>query len=153
MAHGHDPYTTGPSALGWGPTLAAVDPSWRNEPSPYGPLATLAEHLSVMLGGGTALGAVILLRLFAIGSVIAIGVLAVRLAGPERSGTALALTILNPLMLMHVVGGVHFEGLMCALLLMLGIRFYLHHRASAAQVTSGRVNVAKRADAQKGSHP
>src|SRR5207342_3465591 len=44
VAHGHDPYTTGPAALGWGPTLAAVDPSWRSEPSPYGPLATLVEH-------------------------------------------------------------------------------------------------------------
>ncbi len=117
VAHGHDPYTSGPAALGWGPTLAAVDPSWRSEPSPYGPLATLVEHLSVVVGGGTALGAVIVLRLFAAASVVAIGVLAVRLAGADRSATALGLTVLNPLMLMHVIGGVHFEGLMCALLL------------------------------------
>jgi hypothetical protein len=117
VAHGHDPYTSGPSALGWGPTLAAVDPSWRSEPSPYGPLATLVEHLSVVLGGGTALGAVIVLRLFAAISVVAIGILAGVLAGPDRRSSALCLTVLNPLVLIYVVGGVHFEGVMCALLL------------------------------------
>jgi alpha-1,6-mannosyltransferase len=117
VAHGHDPYSTGPSALGWGPPLAAVDPSWRNEPSPYGPLATLIEHLSVVLGGGTALGALIVLRLLAAVSVVVIGMLAVRIAGPRGAATALGLTVLNPVMLMYVLGGVHFEGIMCALLL------------------------------------
>ncbi len=117
VAQGHDPYTSGPSALGWGPTLAAVDPSWRSEPSPYGPLATLIEHMAVVLGGGTALGAIIVLRLFAVVGVVATGVLVMRLAGPDRRSTALALTVLNPLTFMYVVSGAHFEGVMCALLL------------------------------------
>ncbi|MCU1658625.1 MAG: hypothetical protein JWO57_3281, partial [Pseudonocardiales bacterium] len=47
---------------------------------------------------------------------VAIGLLAADLAGPRRV-QALTLTVLNPLVLLHVVSGAHLDGVMCALLL------------------------------------
>jgi hypothetical protein len=116
VEHGQDPYTSTPSALGLGPALNAVNPIWRNQPSPYGPLASTLEHLSVVIGG-SPVGAILVLRAIAVISVVAIGILAVALAPVEKRELALALTVLNPLVLLHVIAAVHFEGIMCALLL------------------------------------
>jgi hypothetical protein len=116
VERGQDPYTSAPSALGLGVPLSAVDPIWRNQPSPYGPLASTLEHFSVV-AGGSPVGAILVLRVFAALSVVAIGLLAVALAPVEKREFALALTVLNPLVLLHVIAAVHFEGVMCALLL------------------------------------
>lgn len=116
VRRGFDPYQFGPSVLGDVPAAAAVDPSWRSVPSPYGPVATTVQHLAVAISGGSPLGAVVVLRALAVLSVVAIGLLAADLAGPRRL-QALALTVLNPLLLLHVVSASHLEGLMCALLL------------------------------------
>lgn len=119
---GLDPYASGVSALATVPTdaaariLAAVDPTWRSAPSPYGPLGTTVEHLAIAISGGSPLGAVIVLRALAVACVIAIGVLAMRLAGNRRS-QALTLIVLNPLVLLHLVSGAHLEAPMGALLL------------------------------------
>lgn len=113
---GLDPYSVGPSALGNVHAVAAVDPSWRSVPSPYGPLATTLQHLAVAISGGSPLGAAIVFRALGVASFIAIGVLAADLAGPRRV-QALTLTILNPLLLLHVISGAHLDGVMCALLL------------------------------------
>jgi len=116
VERGQDPYTSTPSALGLGVPLSAVDPIWRNQPSPYGPLASTLEHFSVVFGG-SPVGAILVLRAFAVLSVIAIGLLAVALAPQHKREFALTLTVLNPLVLLHVIAAVHFEGIMCALLL------------------------------------
>ncbi|MGI8695346.1 MAG: polyprenol phosphomannose-dependent alpha 1,6 mannosyltransferase MptB [Mycobacteriales bacterium] len=118
VLHGHSPYSSGPNVLGQSALLAAIDPRWRDTPSPYGPLATAVESVAARIGGGSELTAVIVLRLVAIGSVVAIGILAASLAAPHRPPTmALALTVANPLLLLQVVGAVHLDGLMCALIL------------------------------------
>lgn len=113
---GLDPYSAGPSALGNVHAVAAVDPSWRSVPSPYGPLATTVQHLAIAISGGSPLGAAIVFRALGVACFIAIGVLAADLAGPRRV-QALTLTLLNPLLLLHVVSGAHLEGVMVALLL------------------------------------
>jgi hypothetical protein len=116
LRDGLDPYTVGPSALGNVPALAAVDPYWRSVPSPYGPLAMTVQHLAIAISGGNPLGAVIVIRALGVACLIAIGVLAADLAGSRRV-QALTLTILNPLLLLHVVSGAHLDGVMIALLL------------------------------------
>jgi hypothetical protein len=113
---GLDPYSVGVSALGNAHAVAAVDPSWRGVPSSYGPLATTVQHLAVAISGGSPLGAVLVFRALGVACFIAIGVLAADLAGPRRV-QALTLTVLNPLLLLHVISGAHIEGVMCALLL------------------------------------
>jgi hypothetical protein len=116
VQHGFDPYQVGPSALGYVPSVAAVDPLWRSVPSPYGPVATQLEHFAAFVSGGSPLGAVVVLRVFAVFAVLAIGLLAAALAGEHRA-LALSLTVLNPLLLLQVVSAAHFEGAMCAFLL------------------------------------
>jgi hypothetical protein len=113
---GLDPYTMGPSSLGQVHAVAAVDPAWRSVPSPYGPLATTVQHLAIAISGGSPLGAAIVFRALGVLCFIAIGLLAAELAGTRRT-QALCLTILNPLLLLHVISGAHLEGVMCALLL------------------------------------
>lgn len=116
LRRGLDPYSLGPSALGDVPAMAAVDPTWRSVASPYGPLATTVQHLAIAISGGSPLGAAIVFRALGAACVIAIGVFAADLAGPRRV-QALILTILNPLVLLHVISGAHLEGVMVALIL------------------------------------
>ena len=110
---GQDPYTQGVVASG---VDGAVDPVWRQVHSPYGPVATVLEHLAVDVGR-TQLGAVIALRVVACLSVIAIGLLATALTRRWRQSLVLACTVLNPVVLLEVVSAVHFEGIVGALLL------------------------------------
>lgn len=116
LRNGFDPYSVGPSALGSVRAVAAVDPSWRSVASPYGPLATTVQHLAIAISGGSPLGAVFVFRALGVLCLVAIGVLAADLAGPRRV-QALTLTVLNPLVLLHVVSAAHLDGIMCALLL------------------------------------
>jgi hypothetical protein len=113
---GLDPYVHGPAALGSLRIVGAVDPTWRTAPSTSGPLGLLVQQLAVTVSGGSALGAVIALRVLTVAAVIAIGLLAADLAGPRRV-MALALTVLNPATLLLIVSGAHLEGLLVALLL------------------------------------
>jgi hypothetical protein len=116
LARGLDPYAAGPAALGGSDVVNAVDPVWRNAPSPYGPLTGLIQHASVALGG-SPVGAVIALRIVAMLSVVVIGLCAATLATDSMRTTALGLTVLNPLVLLQVVSAAHLEGAMCALLM------------------------------------
>jgi hypothetical protein len=114
---GIDPYEHGATALGSARLVGAIDPSWRSTPSTSGPLAGLLQHVAVTVSGGNALGAVLVLRAVTVLSVIAIGMLAAELAGPRHAVSALAMTVLNPALLLLVVATAHLEGLLGALLL------------------------------------
>src|SRR5579859_5806657 len=111
-----NPYRVGPSALGNIHAVAAVDPSWRSVPSPYGPLASTLQHLAIAISGGSPIGATIVFRLLGVACLAAIGVLAADIAGPRRV-QALTMTILNPLLILEVVSAAHLDGTMCVLLL------------------------------------
>ena len=117
VARGLNPYALGPAALSNGDVLNAVDPVWRNAPSPYGPLTGLIQHGAVALGG-SPVGAVVALRIVAVLSVVVIGLCAATLATDRMRATAVALTVLNPLVLLQVVSASHLEGAMCALLML-----------------------------------
>ncbi|MDQ2795670.1 MAG: hypothetical protein M3Y06_00650 [Actinomycetota bacterium] len=113
---GHDPYVRAPSSLHDVPIVAAIDPGSRGVPSSAGPLGSLLQHLSISVGNGSALSAVIILRVAGVLAAIVIGRLAVDMGG-SRGGEALAACALNPLVLLYVVSSPHLDGLMVAVAL------------------------------------
>lgn len=113
---GMDPYVVGPSATP-GPFADQVDPLWLYTPAPYGPLGLQIQHLVVTLTGEHAYLAAVAMRLPAL---LAVGLLAATLPRlAERFGVsrdhALWLGVLNPLVLMHFIGGAHNDAIMIAL--------------------------------------
>jgi alpha-1,6-mannosyltransferase len=118
VTRGINPYLHGPSALGNGPFLRLVDPLWRHAPAPYGPAW---EHLSgwiVQLAGHDPRASVIGFRLAAVAGVglMAWGVPALAASVGRDRSVALALGVLNPLVLLVLVGGAHNDALMLGLL-------------------------------------
>ncbi|MFJ5706057.1 polyprenol phosphomannose-dependent alpha 1,6 mannosyltransferase MptB [Streptomyces sp. NPDC093105] len=118
VLEGYDVYGAGPSVLGPGElgadAAASVGGNWTDTPAPYGPVFLLLAEAVVKLTGGAVVPAVLLLRLLAVAAV-ALLVWAVR--GFGKGDGALWLAVLNPLLLVHVVGGLHNDGLMAGLML------------------------------------
>lgn len=121
VAQGLDPYSAGPvEILGTENHLARSVPFiWAESPSPYGPVAlSIAAAISVLTQDSIVLGvlahrAVSLLGIF--GAAWAVAHLAKRCE--VRPATALWLGILNPLTLLHLVGGIHNEAILLGLVL------------------------------------
>jgi hypothetical protein len=117
-ASGLDPYTQGPAYLP-GPLLDAVSTTWWLTPAPYGPgFLAVAEEVSRLSGGGVLLG-VAVFRLLCVAAVVALAVLVRRLAQAVGTDPARAtwLAVLNPLVLLHLVSGLHNEALIVPLVL------------------------------------
>lgn len=117
-ARGWDVYAGGPSVL-HGPISAGVDWLWRDTPAPYGPVFVwLAAHV-LRMTGEHVFAAVVGMRVLAV-SGFALVVWAVRrlavAAGVSEAG-ALWLAVLNPLTLVHLVGGAHNDAVMLGLML------------------------------------
>lgn len=120
-AQGMDPYSAGPvDLLGVDNDLARSVPfEWSHSPAPYGPVAVgMAAAISKLTGDVIAAG-VIIHRLISVAGVFIAAWAVVRLA--RRCGVqpqaALWLGILNPLVYLHLVAGVHNEAIMMGLLL------------------------------------
>ncbi|HEX6228314.1 MAG TPA: glycosyltransferase 87 family protein [Solirubrobacterales bacterium] len=130
VLHGLDPYLHPPSAEPADPAFAEVE--WTETTSAYGPLFTLATYPLAWL---TVAGAVATLKAAAAASVVAMAALLARLAAwrgedPRRAAVFLAL---NPLVLVHVVGGAHNDG-PAMLLGMLGVAAVLAARGVAGGI-------------------
>lgn len=115
VAVGLDPYSGGPVLLGDGPLLDAVAPIWRATPAPYGPLSLAILHWTAALTGASHVPFVLLLRLLAVGSVIVGTLCALRLARPGAEAAVVVLIAANPVVVMHLIGGVHLDALLAAL--------------------------------------
>lgn len=116
VARGMDPYGTGPISVP-GPYADQVDNMWLYTAAPYGPLSLQVQHLIVLLTRDNAYVAAVAMRLPALLSVALIAYALPRLA--ERVGVsrqqAVWLGVLNPLVMMHLVGGMHGDAMMIAL--------------------------------------
>ncbi|MGV1048199.1 MAG: glycosyltransferase 87 family protein [Solirubrobacterales bacterium] len=128
VVHGLDPYVHPPDAAPSDPAFADV--TWTEATSAYGPLFTLATYPLAWLPVGLA---VALLKAVAALSVLALAALVARLAAwrgidPLRAAVFVAL---NPLVLVHVVGGAHNDGL-AMLLAMLAVAALLAGREAGA---------------------
>ena len=128
VVHGLDPYVHPPEAVPTDPVYADV--TWTAATSAYGPLFTLATYPLAWLPVGLAVAA---LKAVAALSVAALALLVARIASwrgvdPLR---AAAFVALNPLVLVHVVGGAHNDGL-TMLLAMAAVAALLADRAASA---------------------
>lgn len=113
---GMDPYATGPISVP-GPFADQVDPMWLFTPSPYGPLALQTQHLIVDATFGHAYLAAVAMRIPAIISMIVIARVLPDLAEKLGGSAAMAtwIGVLNPLVLIHLVGGAHNDAMAIAL--------------------------------------
>jgi alpha-1,6-mannosyltransferase len=128
VRHGLDPYVRGPAAAPADPAFRLV--AWPHTPSAYGPLFTLATYPLAWLPIWLA---VAVLKAVAAISVLGLAWVVARLAAwrgvdPAR---AAAFVALNPLVLVHVVGGAHNDGL-AMLLATLGVAALVVRRESSA---------------------
>ena len=128
VVHGLDPYVHAPEAVPSDPAFADV--TWTEATSAYGPLFTLLTYPLAWLPVGLA---VAVLKALAALSVLGLAALVARIAAwrgvdPLRAAALLAL---NPLVLVHLVGGAHNDGLMM-LLAMLAVAALLAGREASA---------------------
>ncbi|WP_028476750.1 polyprenol phosphomannose-dependent alpha 1,6 mannosyltransferase MptB [Nocardia sp. CNY236] len=127
-ARGSDPYVEGPVAgLGIDNVLTNNVPTiWRDTPAPYGPLFLWIGRGIAELTGENIIAGVWVHRILALGGVALIVWALPRLS--VRCGvapvSALWLGAANPLVLFHLVGGVHNDALMLGLMLA-GMEFCL----------------------------
>ncbi|HEY9439441.1 MAG TPA: polyprenol phosphomannose-dependent alpha 1,6 mannosyltransferase MptB, partial [Streptomyces sp.] len=148
VTEGLDVYSVGPSALdpsGPGADAAAsVGRNWTDTPAPYGPLFLMLARGAAALTGGTIVPAVLAMRVIALGALVLIVWALRRLArdhGVSESG-ALWLGALNPLLLIHVVGGMHNDGLMIGLMLA-GVLLAVRGRWVAGSALTGLAVMVK----------
>ncbi len=137
---GLDPYVLGPAdALGVDhPLVRGIPTIWRNTPAPYGPLfLSLGRPIDWIAGDDVVLG-VLLHRALAMAGLVMIVWALPRLA--RRVGVspvfALWLGAANPLVMFHLVSGVHNEALMIGLML-LGLELVLRGPATGPAMLAG----------------
>ena len=146
LRDGLDPYAVGPVGNP-NPLLDDVSPIWTITTAPYGPAFILvAKFVTILVGNNVVVGTM-LLRLCMLPGLALLVWATPRVArhlgadGP----TALWICVLNPLVLIHLMGGVHNEMLMVGLM-MAGIALTLQGR-HVAGVTLLTVAIAVKATA------
>ncbi|VDR40349.1 carotene biosynthesis associated membrane protein [Tsukamurella paurometabola] len=120
-ARGLDPYKIGPAAaLGIDHVFTRSVPNiWRDTPAPYGPLFLYLGRGITWLTGENVVAGVVLHRVLALAGVAMIVWALPRLA--RRCGVnevaALWLGAANPLVIFHLIAGIHNEALMLGMML------------------------------------
>lgn len=115
---GANPYLVGLASSG-GPFAPYVDPLWAGSGVAYPPLTLRLEELVVVATGAHPYGSIVAMRIPALLSVAAMLFLIPRIARllglPVRG--ALWLGLLNPLLVLHFIGGAHNDSPMVAMTL------------------------------------
>jgi hypothetical protein len=118
VSRGINPYVQGPSALGSNPYFRLVDPIWQHAHAPYGPAWERLAGGIVQITRHDVLATIVGFRLIALIGVglIAWGVPALARSVGRDPALALGLAVLNPLVLLVLLGGAHNDALMLGLL-------------------------------------
>ncbi|SEL75504.1 alpha-(1-_6)-mannopyranosyltransferase A [Rhodococcus maanshanensis] len=139
LRDGFDPYAVGP-VVNPGILLDNVSNVWTTTTAPYGPVSLLLGQGITSITGDNVIAGTMMLRLTMLPGlalmVWALPRLARQLGG--NPAIALWLAVLNPLVLIHLIGGVHNELLMVGLMVA-GVTLALDrkHAAGIAIVTLG----------------
>lgn len=116
LRDGFDPYRQG-AAVNPGPYLLEVSHDWRNTTTPYGPLHLwIGEGVTRIVGDHVTAG-VLLYKAISIAGFMAIAWAMPKIARRLGGDPALALWlgVTNPVMILHMVGGMHNESVMVGL--------------------------------------
>ncbi|MFZ0666327.1 MAG: polyprenol phosphomannose-dependent alpha 1,6 mannosyltransferase MptB [Acidimicrobiales bacterium] len=118
MSRHINPYQYGPYTLGQTPLTWLVDPLWYNTPSPYGPLFEEIAGVFTNVAHHNILAELVLLRLLAFGGVVLFAACLPALARSygRNAAMAFAFAVLNPVTILHLIGGGHNDALMVGLL-------------------------------------
>ena len=119
MSRHLNPYLNGPNQLGFNAYTNPVDPLWGNTPAPYGPLFLMVDGFFASVSMHNALATVVLLRLLAVAGVGLIAYCIPKLARVYGldPGPVFVFAVLNPVVLLMLVGGAHNDAIMVGLLL------------------------------------
>jgi hypothetical protein len=114
-----NPYNYGPFTLGAGPYVSPVDPLWANTPAPYGPFFLMIDGFLASTSLHHEIVTVILLRVLALAGVALIAWCIPKLARAygRDAGPVFVLSVLNPLVVLTLVGAAHNDAIMIGLLL------------------------------------
>ena len=122
VLHHADPYTYGPdnAPLFFSPLKENVDELWQDTPAPYGPVFLVLAARMLRLTGESTWAAVFGLRVLCALGVVLLLIYVPRLArhlgvNPQA---ATWLGVLNPLVLIHLVGGGHNDALLIGFMVM-----------------------------------
>lgn len=136
LRDGFDPYVVGPienpNSL-----LDNVSQVWTTTTAPYGPAFILVAKFVTALVGNNVVTGTMLLRLCMLPGLALLIWAAPRVARHIGANGALALWIcvLNPLVIIHLMGGVHNEMLMVGLMMAgIALTFARHHIGGAALI-------------------
>jgi alpha-1,6-mannosyltransferase len=119
VSRGLNPYVLGPTALGRDPYLHLVDPIWRTAHAPYGPAWERLAGLIVQLARHNVAASIIGFRFVALVGMglMAWGVFTLARSVGRDPAAALGFAVLNPLVLLVLLGGAHNDALMLGLLI------------------------------------
>ena len=134
---GFDPYTEG-AAVNPGPFLLEVSHDWRNTTTPYGPLHLwMGEGVTSLVGDNVTAG-IIAYKIISLIGFAAIAWAIPKIAHKLGADPTLALWlgVANPVVILHLIGGMHNESIMVALVT-LALLAALHHRFHLGLVLVG----------------
>ncbi|MCV7078190.1 alpha-(1-_6)-mannopyranosyltransferase A [Mycobacterium szulgai] len=137
LRDGFDPYAVGPVGNP-NPLLDEVSPIWTITTAPYGPAFILVAKVVTIIVGNNVVAGTMLLRLCMLPGLALLIWAAPRLAHHVGGDGAKALWIcvLNPLVLIHLMGGVHNEMLMVGLMAAgIALTLQRHHVAGITLLT------------------
>jgi alpha-1,6-mannosyltransferase len=115
--YGGNPYLTNLSAFSHDRFVAVTSVQWLHTHSHYGPLFTLASAGLARVWAGSVAGTILAFKVLAgvsIAAATGLVVVAARKLRPERAALAAALVGLNPVVVVHTVGGGHVDALLAA---------------------------------------
>ncbi len=136
LRDGFDPYLVGPIENP-NPLLDNVSPIWTTTTAPYGPAFILVAKFVTMIVGDDVVAGTMLLRLCMLPGLALLIWAAPRVARHVGANGAVALWIcvLNPLVIIHLMGGVHNEMLMVGMMMAgIALTFAGKHVAGAALI-------------------
>ena len=113
----HEPYVARLASFRHDPFVAVASAQWHHTHSPYGPLFTLLSAAIARTWAGSPAATVFAFKLLtglAIAAATGFAALAAARTRPERAPLAAALVGLNPVLVVHTVGGAHVDALIAA---------------------------------------